>query len=265
MFIGSILAFVDEMLLARTVELYVPAASERTSAVKLEWQPAKNLIDWPACGCSQVRNHAETITMNSFELLFWRRCLSSSWAATGCRPGSRRGPLDDAVDQGRIAGECAARISAAADGARRSGRISTACGNMRFGRRPKSKPDEVGRRNPGAVRGRIGAERREEAGASRTSGCGIGATFESPELADRRAAAAALRRGRLEVHGVGQRQAGRRAHGRLRSVHVRYHAMRCNADGKPNELVVAVTDPTDTGTSRAASKCSSRTASCTPR
>ena len=47
--------------------------------------------------------------------------------------GAGRGAADDAVDQGRFAGKGAARVSAAADGARRSGRISTACGNTRFG------------------------------------------------------------------------------------------------------------------------------------
>ena len=41
---------------------------------------------------------------------------------------------------------------------------------------------EMGRRDPRAVRRRVGAERREEAGARRTSGCGIAARSTRPAL-----------------------------------------------------------------------------------
>ena len=55
---------------------------------------------------------------------------------------------------------------------------------------------------------------------------------------------AALRRGRLAEHGLGQRRAGRHAQRRLRRVHLRRHRPQLN--GGTNELVVKVWDPTDT-------------------
>ena len=105
---------------------------------------------------------------------------------------------------------------------------------------------EVGRRDPGAVSRRVGAVGREEAGEARSSGCGIAARFDRRQLARRAAPAAALRRGRLGMHGVGQRQASRRAHGRLRSVHVRYY--RCARKTARTNSSSPSADPTDTGT-----------------
>ena len=81
-------------------------------------------------------------------------------------------------------------------------------------------------------------------------------TFTAPQLTEGGRLLLALRRRRLEVHRLGQRQGSRRAHGRLRSIHVRHHR-RAARRARTNSSSPCRIRPTP-ATSRAASRCSSR-------
>ena len=130
-----------------------------------------------------------------------------------------------------------AGVSAAADGAGEVDESQRACGSTRFGRQAKEQPAKWDGEIlvPFAVESALSGVKKPVRPDERLW---YRRTFDVAGIGQRTAAAAALRRRRLAMHGVGQRQASRRAHGRLRSVHVRHHG-RASTAGE-NEMVVAV-------------------------
>ena len=173
-----------------------------------------------------------------------------------------KGPLDDAVDQGRFAGAGVARISAAADGAREVGESQRPV-ELRDSAGGRRAAGDVGRRDPGAVRGRIGTERREEAGAAGGAAV-VSAEFRCAD-AERRRTALLLHFGAVDwkcTVWVNGKEVGEHTGGydpftfditdALQDGRERSWSSRCRI--RPTRAI-----------SRAASRCSSRRASCTRR
>ena len=173
------------------------------------------------------------------------RDLSFRPRHAGRRVEAGAGQAADAVGQGRVARRPAARVSAAADGPRGSGRTSTACGTTRSGRKDEAQPEKFDGQIlvPFPVESALSGVR--QAGRPRQRALVSPHVRGARSWQGRPAGAAALRRGRLGGDRLGQRQGARRAPGRLRSVQLRHHR-RAEARGE-QELVVAVWDPTDAG------------------
>ena len=123
--------------------------------------------------------------------------------------------------------------------------------------------DAVGRRDPGAVPGRVGAVRRDEAASARSSGSGIAARSRCP--ARWKGKRVLLHFGAVdwEATVLGQRQGTRHAPRRLRRLQLRHHR-RAEARRRAGDRRGGLGSDRRRPPSRAASRCASPAASGTP-